>query len=177
MNHAILSAVLARANACPPISFREQFYGIKQHILERWGVRCGTDYQRIVKRCWAYDCDEDCGRCGGTGVYETMTVELERWLFHHRVFHRPVKRLYGKEAQHAPITIEGKIEHRRIEGSRVCSAALFLLFAPHHLNIETRGGASSVDFARRAIRIAASIGPVAKGDVMTPVEVGTEIPF
>lgn len=176
-DHRILSAVLARANACPPANFRAEFYEIKQHILSLYGVHVGFDYQRIVHHCWGEyygSCGDDCVKCGGTGIYQTVIVELERWRYRRRVFHRPVRRLFGDEAKTAPITIEGKIEHRRMEKARDCAAALFVIFAPHVISLATDNRQMAAA-ARRCFRIVAAIGPVPREHVIQPAE--ETIPF
>lgn len=177
MNQTVLAAVLARANGAPPMHFREQFYEVKQHIVARWGSLRGLVYQRIEDRCWGEHgnlCDRYCGKCGGTGIYRALTVELEEWELEGRVFHRPLRRvLYTSQ----PIAIHGRVHHRRIVGARDCAGALFLLFAPHlvDLHVLTPGGSEAL---RRAMRIAAAIGPVPRSSVIrSQVPRSSEIPF
>ena len=53
MNTVALSAILARANACPPIHFRNQFFDVKKHVLDRFGTKTDViHWQTIEKRCW-----------------------------------------------------------------------------------------------------------------------------
>ncbi len=91
-----LAVVLHHANSQPPSAAKQEFYELKQAILERYGWRDGDDWQHIFKPCWGhhyYGCGDDCEKCGGTGVYSRVYVHLERWRLGTRhVFHRPVKR-------------------------------------------------------------------------------------
>lgn len=109
-----LGWLLAVANADPGVH-RRDFYALKDRLLTRFGVCVGEDVQRIVRECWGtsdnYACDgASCRRCGGTGVWDTSLILLQRWSLGGYVFHRPDRRVYGDGWR---VTIEGRIEHRR----------------------------------------------------------------
>jgi len=173
----MLAAVLARANSAPPVPLRDEFYEIKQHILTRWGRLQRLVYQRIEDRCWGtpYEsCGPHCCKCDGSGIYATKTIELEEWSYQDRVFHRPVRRLFGEEADQAVITIQGRISHRHFQLARVCAAALFLMFHPSMVSliVHTQSG---WDVFRKALRIASLIGPVPRSAVI-PLPATTDTP-
>lgn len=152
LNHDILSAVLARANSCPPFAMRHHFYAVKEHILRLYGIQKGIVYQRIVHRCWGYpgeSCSPNCDKCGGTGIWSTVTVALGEWRYGRHVFHRPLRRLYGAEADSVVIDIGFRIAKTARPGAKVCAAALFMLFRPSIINVSTNtagGGISSWAF-------------------------------
>lgn len=128
-----LAVVLHHANAQPPSSAKQEFYELKQAILERYGWRDGDDWQHIVKPCWGTryeDCTQECDKCGGTGVYDRAFVHLERWrIGDSHVFHKPVKR-YSILPAGASVTIEGIISHKRKPLSQACADVLTILFRP-----------------------------------------------
>lgn len=175
MNIQRLSAVLARANSCPPMQFRAEFYEIKQHICETFGKLIGHDVQYIKKTCWGdyYEgCSDHCDRCGGTGIYSETWWKLERWKVGERVFHRPAQRLSRSEAVGYAVNIEGKISHKKTAKARDCAGALFLLFAPHRIAIPSIENQGACEHYRRAMRIACFVGPVTrKSLVVSQVEV------
>jgi sulfatase maturation enzyme AslB (radical SAM superfamily) len=161
MNLKILAAVLARANSCPPMNFRQEFYAIKQHILKMFGRIVGEDIQRIERRCWNYYCDDDCDRCGGTGIYSCSYYRLERWELSGRIFHRPAERILSKPVHW---NIDGKIEHKRWLNAKKCAAALFILFAPRFVNFQI--GEEGVNNFRASIRIVAAIGMIPESHLL-----------
>lgn len=178
LNHGILSAVLARANSCPPAHFENHFYAMKEHILRRYGAMERIVHQRIVHPCWGYpyeSCSPNCDKCGGTGVWSSTTVALEEWRYGRHVFHRPIIRLYGTEADSVVIDIEGRIAKRVRPGARACCAALFMLYRPSliNMNTTTAGGA---EMLRKAVRIACRIGAVSRAAVLPPA-LGEDIPL
>lgn len=127
-----LSLVLKHANATPPAHAREEFYALKQAILERYGIRCGYDVQEIVHKCWGYrydPCDANCEKCDGTGIFEKKVILLERWQLAGQVFHRPLQRLPVAFSEVAP-TIHGKIAHRIRRLGFACWRVLSILFRP-----------------------------------------------
>ncbi len=125
-----LAKVLRHANTSPPSEARQEFYALKQAILEAYGQRDGDDIQEIVKPCWGYryaPCDEHCDKCGGTGTYERKLVHLERWNLGGLVFHRPARYLAFTVW---PISIKGRIEHKPSRFAFAAWRALSLVFAP-----------------------------------------------
>lgn len=120
-------------NAHPPFMAKAEFYAIKNRLLRRYAEQDGHDIQHIRKSCWTcngtgiYDIrySEPCCRCRGTGTYEQFWVQLERWRWHGRVFHRPARRLY--EAPLEPVAIEGYVEHAPVNSRLASELALWLL--------------------------------------------------
>jgi hypothetical protein len=103
----LIGWLLHTANTHPPVNQREGFYALKQHLLERYGRRVGSDLQHITKPCW----DGPCARCWGTGIWEELWVILERWQFGRYVFYRPLERLHKAPDLTATETITGYIRH------------------------------------------------------------------
>lgn len=129
-----LAVVLHHANSQPPSAAKQEFYELKQAILERYGWQDGEDWQKIEHPCWGesrYDpCHEDCGKCGGTGIYWRVFVRLERWRLGDRhVFHRPAERFVALPGG-ASVTIVGKVSHKRKPLSQACADVLAMLFRP-----------------------------------------------
>ena len=175
MNLKMLTSVLHRANACPPANYHEEFYAVKQLILETWGTRCHTIVQRIQKVCWGdwdYGCGDDCGRCGGTGIYETKYFELEEWVLCGRTFHRPIRRIYGYDGT---VGFEGRKTAKRTKGSIDCWRALAILFRGDFL-VRNDSLETCLKF-RKAVRIASAIGPVPKSLATKLWTIKEEVPF
>lgn len=129
-----LSIVLKHANSSPPSWCREEFYALKQAILERYGIWAGEDIQHIRKECWSCTngtyCDgEVCRRCDGRGVYSERWILLERWLLAGQMFHRPLRSLVGSLR---PVTIEGIIRKRFKRLCEACWRVLSMLFRPSY---------------------------------------------
>lgn len=125
-----LAIVLKHANASPPPHGRDEFYRLKEAILNRYGERDGEDVQEIRHDCWGADydrCGPTCRKCGGTGIWHRFYVELERWKMGGQVFHKPLNRLAFCAK---PVTIQGKIRHRRTKLSFACWRVLSLLLCP-----------------------------------------------
>jgi hypothetical protein len=72
------------------------FYPFKDRMLKRFGVMVGYDTQELEKFCWTCEGSgwflerEKCDSCGGTGIYRTTTVYLQRWELSGDVYHVPV---------------------------------------------------------------------------------------
>ena len=73
------------------------FYPFKDRMLKRFGVMVGYDEQELDRFCrtcegsgW-FSAREKCDSCGGSGIYQTVTVYLERWELCGEVYHVPVK--------------------------------------------------------------------------------------
>lgn len=167
MNLNVLAAVLARANSCPPAQWdaTEEFYAIKQEILDRWGTRVGTVQQRITDTCWGYGyygCDDHCDKCGGTGIYRERYFLLEEWSLSGFSFHRPLRRIDKAHAK--PVSeIEGRISHGNSLGARQCWLALFCIFRPSvsvFRDSFISGSPYSPWLFRRVMRIVGAIGVV-----------------
>jgi hypothetical protein len=151
MVRLILSWLLHQANRCD--DRREQFYPIKDRILQRYGKEVGYDIQHITgKKCHscggkgyhtyysmyppysAYDW-KDCWHCT-SGWYKLPQWNcLARIRFGRYTFHRPLKREHavrtpwtenemGWKVMDRPV-IEGYIEHT---GSWFSEWALLILF-------------------------------------------------
>jgi hypothetical protein len=125
---AKLGRVLAIANARPLCPF--QFYPLKTAILEHYGSPDGEDVQKIVKICHScggsgmYSDHDECRRCFD-GIYSMQRFRLRRWKLGTRIFHQPIGIEYDELR---PITIQGKIEHRRRSTIHEATAAIGLLF-------------------------------------------------
>lgn len=182
MNTKVLAAVLARANASPPSHglLRDAFYEVKEEILRRWGQRTGAIVQHIVKPCWGWPregCHDECDKCGGTGIYSESWIKLEVWTLEGRTFHRPAARLRRFRPRREVVTIEGVIAKRLASRAAVCRNALFCLFRPAMLSNSLQhwdGEHCSAESLRRALRIAACIGPVPQSAIKIPK---AEAPF
>lgn len=132
-----LAIVLKHANSLPPFDSREDFYALKQAILERFGERDGEDIQYIKKPCWSCTdgwwicCDdgrkEKCYRCDGTAIHSEKWIVLERWKLAGLVFHRPSHTLAGSLV--VP-NIEGRIKHRESKMAFAAWRVLAMLFRP-----------------------------------------------
>lgn len=119
----LIAWLLHRANARPPLTYRSEFYALKDRLLHRYGRRVGDDLQHIVKRCW----NGPCWRCDDTGIYDQFWVRLERWQLGGRLFHRPLER--QRLAVPGPATITGFIRHQDYGAlSAECALWLGLLF-------------------------------------------------
>lgn len=145
MIRRILSKLLWLANSDPPCS-RKRFYAMKDVILKLWGEPDGYDVQRIVKACWgdrwwddegdeANGCGPGCRRCGGTGVWEEKFIRLERWKLAGRNFHSNPTRISrpdkSGETAYGPVTIDGRIGHKR-PGRIADEAMLWLALLTGH---------------------------------------------
>jgi len=142
----ILGELLHLANALPPFALKQEFYQLKDHILQCHGVRVGRDLQHIYKEC--YNCDGSgkifrvrsafgnpwnalegpCWKCAGSGVYENYWVNLLRYRLGRREFHKPLEKFYNWE--HAGIgyddVIEGYIRHQHAPFYLYAEAAYWL---------------------------------------------------
>jgi hypothetical protein len=122
-----LAWLLALANAgAGGIMYRRDFYALKDRLLRRYGRVVGEDVQRIVDECWGYDQEgckgKGCRRCRGTGIWRDRLILLERWELGDRVFHRPVREIYGAHCA----TIVGRITHRDVHARTSAEALLWL---------------------------------------------------
>lgn len=74
-------------------------------MLELFATEDGHDLQVIVKKCHGcagsgmYWRDEECYRCGGTGIFEVKNIALKRYRLNGEVFHRPLGRLTHNRTQ------------------------------------------------------------------------------
>jgi hypothetical protein len=144
---AKLGRVLAIANARPLCP--HQFYPLKTAILTHYGSPDGEDVQKIVKIC--HSCDgsgmysdtKECRRCID-GIYSTQRFRLQRWKLGSRVFHQPLGREYDELR---PVTIQGKIEHRRPSTIFEATAALAMAF-DSSFYLKTLGSAPNERFGR-----------------------------
>ena len=189
MNLSVLAAVLHRANASPPHQWdlQQEFYNVKEQILNRLGKKLGHQQQHIEDPCWGYrdyGCDDECDKCGGSGIYRQRWFLLELWQLGQWTFHRPVRRLGGAEAK-PENDIEGRIKHPHTVHARDCYRALFCLFRPGMLSECVKrdpfGTQTQIEGMRRVMRIVAAIGPLSPSLVETPavepVAVADEVPF
>lgn len=117
-----LAIVLKHANSAPPSNDcqREAFFALKSAICENYGAYDGDDIQHITRPCWGYryiPCDDDCPKCGGSGIYSEKWVILKRWKIGGFVFHKPDRTIAGSLQ---PATINGLIRHKR---SKLATAA------------------------------------------------------
>lgn len=124
--------LLHLANSSPPGIYRQEFYALKQRLLEKHGEPDGYDTQEIVKECWGHWSATEYGvhigcsrspscRCGGTGIFSRRIIGLERWCWGRFNFHRPIDRI-----PNALITIRGRIQHRKY--GRVSNEATLWLY-------------------------------------------------
>lgn len=125
-----LAIVLKHANSAPPSGDlqRQAFYELKQRICEQYGESDGEDIQHIVDKCWGYryhPCDDDCDKCGGTGIFSEKWIILQRWKIGGLVFHRPTRRV--SEPELLPL-INGLIRHKRSKMATSCQRVLSMVF-------------------------------------------------
>lgn len=97
------------------------FYPFKERMLKRFGKMVGYDEQELDRFCWTcegsgwFTARERCEKCGGTGIYETTTVYLQRWELCGEIYHVPV-RFFGdipeEFRKRGPVkTFQGLIRH------------------------------------------------------------------
>ena len=164
-----LARVLRTANAYPyGLGDKRSFYTLKQGICETFGRKIGKDVQKITHDCWGPhwgQCGPDCDKCGGTGIFEIVYVELERWQVGDCVFHRPVGRC---SRPHQGANIDGIIKHRKKAGWRACAIALARLFS---YDLYWRGlqEAPSVGFGKLVKRVDEIAAMCAPGNGMLSV--------
>lgn len=85
--------------------YKQDFYKLKNQLLDLFGHEDGHDLQVIVKKCHScagtgmYWQDEECYRCGGTGIFDIKHVVLKRYRLNGEVFHRPLGRLTHNRTQ------------------------------------------------------------------------------
>ncbi len=138
-----LGRLLNTANAGLNFSlghYREEFYGLKRRLLERYGDADGTDWQEITRPCWGCgDCRDDSdygyfpGRrdgflCGGSKVFSRKFIPLARTILGGFVFHTPG--ISQQVHPGVPIKIMGTIRHREVsdEDARAAFLQLCLMF-------------------------------------------------
>lgn len=112
-----LAKLLALANASRPSVFREDFYALKERLLERYARPGEEQVQHIEKECWGsygddYCRGEGCRSCGGTGIYSEFYVRLRLYEWHGHRFHIPGERSFGgtPPPDWPPVAIEGYID-------------------------------------------------------------------
>jgi len=134
-NREAVAELLWLANSAPPPAFRREFYVMKDKILAEHGRKVGEDLQRIDRPCWGcngtgqgFDDLNDCYRCDGSGVFETVYVRLERWNLAERIFHRPAGRLFASQVAEQGLTpnIQGRIVHKAVDPADALEACLLL---------------------------------------------------
>lgn len=182
MNTVALSAILARANACPPIHFRNQFFDVKKHVLDRFGTKTDViHWQTIEKRCWGEwyqgGCHADCQKCGGTGWYLRKTVSLEVWKFGRFTFHRPLRSIPWSEweAMNRNPDIVGVKQYRSIRYAKMCCGALFVLFCPWLMKWDLF--ADHRKDATKILRLVGTVGLPSKSLWLTEPIDSNQIPF
>lgn len=120
----VLARLLAAANRG---SWDPEFYSVKDALLRRFGRSDGFDVQEITHACWGYrhyGCDDDCEKCGGTGVFSRRWVFLERRLWCGCVFHVPRETVFERPPR---VDIVGRIPKTRTLASREAELWLYLL--------------------------------------------------
>ena len=143
--------MLASANTDPPLLYyRQEFFEIKKKLLEKYAVKGEIAIQRIRYECW--DCEEgemldsgDCSRCGNTGIYLEVWVQLQSYSWKGHDFYIPIpgKRelVYpGKRDEvlglapvdwpELPIKHEGTLKKTPDIFSNECKLWLFALYRP-----------------------------------------------
>lgn len=127
-----LAHVLWAANTAP-IS-KMHFYPIKSLICQRFGVKDGTDLQRIVQTCWScggtgqhFEYDE-CYRCDGSGIYSSTYVLLQRWRVAEKLFHQPIERILYNDLGGREANIHDRIKHTPCSWSQAANLAIGRLF-------------------------------------------------
>lgn len=163
---AKLGRLLAVANARPLSPF--QFYPLKTAILEHYGLPDGEDVQKIVRICHScggsgmYSDEQECNRCFD-GIYSSQRYRLRRWKLGSRVFHQPVGREYDELR---PVTIQGKIEHRRRSTIHEATAAIGLLF-DSSIYLKTLGSAPDERFGRIVARASKAFAWMTDGEPLS----------
>lgn len=85
--------------------YKQDFYKLKNLMLDLFGHDDGYDLQIIKKKC--YSCNgtgmyckyDECFNCGGTGIFDTKEVVLKRYRLNGEVFHRPLGKLTCNRTQ------------------------------------------------------------------------------
>lgn len=115
---------LANAGA---YTYKREFYQVKDHLLEQYGVPDGYDLQVIEDIC--YNCNGDgCWRCN-KGVWARRTFYLLRFRIGSRVFHKPewfLPPAYDRQKDLRE-TIKGRIRHAEIDYRQAQRAAFRLM--------------------------------------------------
>ncbi len=134
----LLAWFLHHANAAQPEDCREAFYRIKDRILSAYGTPDGRDVQHIRKACWGdrgEPCNEECCRCGGTGIFQEKWVVLQRYRLDRYTFHRPVETYFSRQPDGVEATIEGLIRHHAFpELAREAIGVLLWRYDPEAFN-------------------------------------------
>lgn len=135
-------------------TYKQDFYTLKNLILDKHGRFDGYDLQIIEKRCWSCNgtgeyCNyysyqssngkEECWKCDGTGVYEKKAIALMRYVLNDQLFHRPFGAVKPGQAyftyQELKVqyhnTIKGIIEHVPVPDIDLQLAFVQLLAAYH----------------------------------------------
>jgi len=130
----VLSWLLFHANKG---SNNQEFYKIKNALLEEYGVLLGTEIQEITgKSC--YSCNgtgtyrgsyysELCYNCIGTGFYkEPFWTVLQKYYFGTYYFHKPLKKL--NEKPEGMVSIKGYIHKTESEYTLLSRLLLGMYF-------------------------------------------------
>jgi len=120
MRKRILAKLLHYANSCP--SDGDRFYELKKRLLLKYGTYKGDTLQKIEKPCWGeWDymwheyggCEgEQCTRCCGTGVFQTIYHRLMKFEFCGFHFFIPEGSTSIPPEDPESVTITGRIEHQ-----------------------------------------------------------------
>lgn len=106
---------------------KREFYQVKDHLLEQYGVPDGYDLQIIEDPC--YNCNgTGCWRCD-KGVWARRTFYLLRFRIGSHVFHKPERFLppaYGRQKDLRE-TVKGRIRHSEVDYRQAQKAAFRLM--------------------------------------------------
>lgn len=142
MKKKILGYLLHLANRDIPFLHKSDFYMLKQNLLDKHGNFVGMEIQHIKKECFScengvyisdYKEDEECFKCGGTGVYEEFWSRLLKYELGGYYFHRPIEKMTNYDPLFEGISlpiIEGYIHHKSPKfrvGTEACMW-LFLIY-------------------------------------------------
>lgn len=111
----ILNTLLHYANSNLSILVKQDFYALKERLLDQYAKVDGYDIQEITKKCWGYDDDGcpgiTCRKCGGTGIFDRFWVLLQRYRWGKYIFHSPASNRTRIKPCH-PVTIHGYVTHK-----------------------------------------------------------------
>lgn len=120
------------------------FYPFKTRFMREHALPDGFDLQIITLKCWCGDgiwrgIDnqiperfwEQCGKCGGTGIYLKKRVPLIRWLLNGHLFHEPMQE-FSEPTRNYRNEFQGLIQHEEVpeRAARRAMEKLMLRYEP-----------------------------------------------
>lgn len=117
----LLRGLLFVANTRPPLFF-DDFWIIKEKLLQRYATKGGIKIQFIHRDCWncegtgvfglREDNDERCRTCDGTGIYSKKWVKHQSWKWGKHSFLTVIESSsspFVEGDKSVPVDINGKV--------------------------------------------------------------------